>query len=225
MKDKNVVLVDREPQPVDAVFVPEKSYAIARHVVGTILGILVFAAAVLLSDASHLKMPGHIVVLWFPALMAGRALSNYRGSGIIISAIGGGMANAYHPPVGADVLGFVLAAVVVEGIMLLVHQKPSAVVGIFTGVAADLGKLLPKLAVILLGGATPNHNRATLSFMVASYIVFGAVAGIIYVVGRYLKRRAGSRISSVQSRDDSGFASLGLLLTLSITGILVALYA
>ena len=61
MKDKNVVLVDREPQPVDAVFVPEKSYAIARHVVGTILGILVFAAAVLLSDASHLKMPGHIV--------------------------------------------------------------------------------------------------------------------------------------------------------------------
>jgi len=49
MEDKHVLLSAGEPQPVEAVFVPEKSHAIARHLAGTLLGVLVFAAAVLLS--------------------------------------------------------------------------------------------------------------------------------------------------------------------------------
>ncbi len=225
MKNKDVFSAGPASPTAEAALIPEKSSTITRSLVGTLLGILVFAAAVLLSDASHMKMPGHIVLFWFPALMAGRALSGYRGSGLVISAIGGGLANAYHPPAGADVLGFVLAALVVEGVMLLARQNPSAVIGIFLGITAALGKMLPKVAVIMVGGATPNHNRMTLPFMLASYVLFGALAGVIYVVGRYLRRKAGSRISFGQSRDDSGFASLGLLLVLSGMGILVALYA
>lgn len=224
MEENKVVLAHQEPRPVEAVFVPEKSYSLARHIAGTVLGILVFATAILLSDASNLRMPGHIVVFWFPALMAGRALSGYRGSGLVISALGGGLVNVYHPPVGADVLGFVLAALVVEGVLLLVRQNPSVVIGIFLGIAADFGKLLPKLAVIMAGGSTPHHNRMTLPYMLASYALFGAVAGILYVVGRYGKRKAAARIAATASRDDSGFVLIWLLLLISILGLLVAPY-
>lgn len=225
MEDKHVLLSAGEPQPVEAVFVPEKSHAIARHLAGTLLGVLVFAAAVLLSDASHMRLPGHIIIFWFPALMAGRALSGYKGSGLAISALGGGLVNVYHPPVGADVPGFILAALVVEAILLLVRQKPSVIVGIFLGIAADFGKLLPKLAIILAGGATPHHNRITLPYMLASYVLFGALAGVIYVAGRYLKEKTASRLSSTPSRDNSGFARVGLLLIVFLIGILALTYA
>jgi len=224
MENKDKVTGSQATPCAEAALIPEKSATSARYLIGTLLGILVFAAAVLISDASHMKMPGHIVVFWFPALMAGRALSGYRGSGLVITALGGGLANVYHPPVGADMAGFVLAALVVEGIMLLARQEPSIVVGIFTGIAADLGKLLPKLAVIVAGGATPNHNRATLTFMVASYVLFGAAAGVLYVADRHLKRRAGARISSKTSRGDSGFVRAGLLFWVSVISVLAALY-
>ncbi|OQB36911.1 MAG: hypothetical protein BWY09_01755 [Candidatus Hydrogenedentes bacterium ADurb.Bin179] len=224
MNNKKVFSAGPASSTAVAALIPEKSSTVTRSLIGTLLGILVFAAAVLLSDASHMKMPGHIVLLWFPALMAGRALSGYKGSGLLISAIGGGLANAYHPPMGADVLGFVLAALVVEGTLLPARREPSAVVGIFLGLAAALGKMLPKLAVIMVGGATPNHNRMTLPFMFASYVLFGALAGVIYVVGRYLKRKAASRISSAPSHDTSGVAWLGVLFAISTIGILAVLY-
>lgn len=224
MHDKSIVTNNQGPQSVGAILESEQYPARVRQIAGTILGTLVFAAALLLADMSHLRMPGHIVVFWFPALMAGRALSGYTGSGLIISAAGCGMVNLYHPAAGADVFGFALAAVVVEGIMALARQNPSALLGISMAIAAVLGKMLPKVAIILTGSATPHHNRVTLPGMLASYIVFGTLAGVIYVGARYLKRKMGPRFEVPSREDDSGSALVGLLVCVSILGILVTLH-
>jgi len=224
IEENPVVSTSHGSDSVGAVLETNHNVVIVRRLTGTVLGMLVFASALLLADASNLRMPGHIVVFWFPALMVGRALSGYLGSGLVISGAGGGFVNLYHPATDADVFGLVLAALVVEGIMLLTRQKPSAWTGIVMGIAADLGKMLPKLAVILAGSSTPHHNRVTLPYMLASYILFGAIAGCIYVAGRYAQRKAGDRLRSGRSGENSGMALTGLLAVIALAGVLVILH-
>lgn len=224
MEEKKIVVSEQGSGIMEPSYAVEHSYPIARPLVGTILGILVFAAAIVAADASHMRLPGHIVVFWFPALMAGRALSGYRGSGLLISALGGGLVNAWLPVANVDVPGFMLAAVVAEGLMLLLKQNPSVLAGIFLGIAVSLGKLLPKLAVILAGSSTPNHNRMSLPFMLSSYVLFGALAGGIYVGGLLLARKAGPRVFSGKDRDNSGAALFGLLIVVAVAGVMAALY-
>lgn len=225
IEENHVVSTAHGSDSAGAVLETNANAVFVRRLTGTALGMLVFASALLLADASNLRMPGHIVVFWFPALMAGRALSGYLGSGLVISGAGGGLVNIYHPATDADVLGLVLAALVVEGVMMLTGQKPSAWTGIVMGIAADLGKMLPKLAVILAGSSTPHHSRVTLPYMLASYIVFGAVAGCIYVAGRYAQKKAWDRLRSRASDANSGRALTGLLVVIALAGVLVFLHA
>lgn len=220
-EDEPLVSPGAVSDSAEVAFKYNQNAVIVRRLTGTILGMLVFASALLLADASHLRMPGHIVIFWFPALMAGRALSGYRGSSLLISGAGGGIVNIYHPATDADVSGLLLAALVVEGIMLLARQKPSVWTGIVMGIAADLGKMLPKLAVILAGSSTPHHNRVTLPYMLASYIVFGAVAGCLYVAGRYAWNKARGHRRSGGSGEDSGSALTSLLVFISLAALVV----
>ena len=173
---------------------PAKERRIARYFIGTVFGALVFATALMLSDMIQfrVRMPGHMVLYWFPALMAGRALSGYRGSGMIVSTAGGMLANVYHPA-AISIVEFALAAFVVEGIMLLIGQNPNAWLGILVGMAASLGKMAPKVAVILTAGSTPHYTWTTLPSLLESYLLFGALAGVIYAGGLYVGRKARSR--------------------------------
>jgi len=109
--------------------------------------------------------------------------------------------------------------------MFLVRQKPAAWLCVLAGMAAGLGKMAPKVAIILTAGATPHHNRTTLPFMLQSYLLFGGLAGIVYLGGLYLGRKAKSRISSAKSGGGSGFASLELLVMISMLAVLASLYA
>lgn len=223
--EENKAFISEEPlKGAEPLLMTEHHRAVARPLVGTILGILVFAAALVAADASYMRMPGHIVLFWFPALMAGRALSGYRGSGLIVSAAGGGLVNVWLPVANVDVLGFLLAAGVVEGVTLLLKRNSSVLAGIFMGLMAALGKMIPKLAIILAGASTPHHNRMTLPYMLSSYILFGALAGGIYVAGRFLVRKVGPRIFSGGDRDESGAALLLLLVMVSIAGALILLH-
>lgn len=224
LEDKPLVSPAGVSDSAGLILAHDHNAVIVRRLTGTILGMLVFASALLLADASHLRMPGHIVMFWFPALMAGRALSGYLGSGLIISGAGGGIVNLYHPATDADVFGLLLAALVVEGVMLLVRQKPSVWTGIVLGIAADLGKMLPKLAVILAGASTPHHNRVTLPYMLASYIVFGAVAGCLYVAGRYAWNKARGHHRSGGSDVNAGHALTAVLVFFSLVAFLVLLH-
>lgn len=176
---------------------------IAWHVFGSAVGMLLFAMALLAPDVIQfrMRMPGHIALYWFPALMAGRALSGYRGSSILVGAGGGMLANAWHPSVDSGIVGFVLAALAVEGILFLMRQPPTVIVGVLTGIAASLGKMIPKVATILTVGATPHHTWTTLPFMLESYVLFGALAGGIYAGGAFLGRRARSHLTSAMSRN------------------------
>ena len=63
---------------------------------------MLFASA-LLADASNLRIPGHIVVFWFPALMVGRALSGYLKR--TCHRLPPADLNLYHPATDADVFG------------------------------------------------------------------------------------------------------------------------
>jgi hypothetical protein len=200
MRNEEVV---RQPELAGIALTPAEKRRIVWHVIGTVLGALFFAAVLMVPDVIQfrVRMPGHVVLFWFPALMVGRALSGYRGSSIIVSTGGGMLANALHPSVDSSIVGFVLAAFAVEGIMLLIRQNPTAMLGILIGMAASIGKMIPKVAVVLTAGATPHHNWTTLPFMLESYLLFGALAGVIYVGGLLLGRKAQSRISSAKSQD------------------------
>jgi len=189
MRNEEVIAQDPAPGFFKETMAASKHAKIALHVMGTLLGALLFAAALLLAGTTHLGMPGHIVVFWMPALMAGRALGGYRGSGIFVGTGGAMLANVNRLVIDGDLLGFVLAAVVVEAVMLAARQNPSVVVAIFVGIAASLGKMIPKVAAVLFAGGTPHHNRSTLPFMLGAYLLFGVVAGVIYAGGRYVKRK------------------------------------
>jgi len=190
---------------------PSDMRRLAWYAVRTLLGVLLFAGALSVSDIIqfHTRMPGYIVLYWFPGLMAGRALAGYRGSGLIVGMGGGMLANGVHPTVDDSFFGFALAAFIVEGIMYLASQSPAAWLCVVLGMAASIGKLIPKVAVILMAGATPHHNRMTIPFMLQTYLLFGGMAGLIYLAGRYTARKAQSCLSSRDSKSDSGSTSNG----------------
>jgi hypothetical protein len=172
---------------------------------------MLFAGALMISDYIQFRtrMPGNIVLYWFPALMAGRAMAGYRGSGLVVSSIGGSFTGMFHPTIDSATVGFALAGLAVEGIMFLARQNPAAWICIVMGMAASLGKMMPKVAIVLTAGSTPHHNRTTLPFMLQSYLLFGGVAGLIYLIGRYAGLKAKKRILSNQSRIDSGTTPVG----------------
>jgi len=151
----------------------------ARRLVATIVATLLFALAVAVSRTTHLRLPGHSVLFWLPALLVGRSLCGYRGSTMLISV--GGALLATAPRVAADgrVVGYLLGALAIEAIMALVQDGPGLLVGMAMGISANLGKLVPKVVTILAVGATPHHTRQTLPFMLVSYITFGALAGLV----------------------------------------------
>lgn len=172
-----------------------------RSVAATVLGTLVFVAADLLADASHLRLPGHNVLLWLPALMIGRSLCGYRGSALVLSGCGVFTAGAWRATNDNRVIGYLLAALAIEGIIALSHERPSVILAVLTGLTANLAKLVPKLYVIFTVGATPRHNRETLPYMLASYVVYGALAGLVCWGGAKLKRRLSKRASHEDPRE------------------------
>jgi len=62
---------------------------------------------------------------------------------------------------------------------MLAHEGPGFLLGMAMGIGANLGKLVPKVATILAVGTTPHHTVKTLPFMLVSYIMFGAAAGLV----------------------------------------------
>jgi hypothetical protein len=227
MRDEEAVVSGRRSGFVWDTLTTAEKLRIARYVFGTILGVLLFTGALSVSGYVQFstRMPGYIVLYWFPALMAGRALAGYRGSGLIVSSVGGSFTGMFHPTVDSSTIGYMLAGLAVEGLMILASQDPAAWMCIIIGMAASLGKLVPKVAIIFTAGTTPHHSSATLPFMLRSYLLFGGLAGLIYVAGRYTARKAQARISPEQKRSDSGFASVALILLVAAVGMLAALYA
>jgi hypothetical protein len=211
MRNEEAAVSGRRPGSVWGTLTAAETRRVARYVLGTILGVLLFTGA--LSVSSYIqfsvRMPGYIVLYWFPALMAGRALAGYRGSGLIVSSVGGSFTGMFHPTIDSSTVGFALAGFAVEGVMFLARQDPAAWMCIVMGMAASLGKLVPKVAIILTAGSTPHHSRATLPFMLQTYLLFGGLAGLIYLAGRYAGREAQSRISSPKSGSDPGSGQSG----------------
>lgn len=166
-----------------------REYEIPLRLVKTSLAVVVFAAALAISSGTHFRLPGHSIVLWMPALMAGRALCGYRGSALAISACGGVWINVSRVAPDGRVFGYLLAALAIEGVLILIHKGPGFILGILMGMLANLGKMLPKVATVLLAGGTPHHSRATLPYMLTSYLVFGALAGFVCVAIPKVKER------------------------------------
>lgn len=186
-----------QPGHAGIAFTPAEKRRIALHVVGTVVGMLLFSAALIAPDLIQfrVRMPGHIVLYWFPALMAGRALSGYRGGSVVVGTGGSLLAGTFQHSLDGSMGGFVIAAFVIEGFLFLVHQRATLTLAVLLGVAASLGKMLPKLAEVLLAGATPHHTFSTLPFMFESYVLFGALAGIVYAGGLFAGRTLQSHFS------------------------------
>ncbi len=227
MRNEEAAVSSRRPGLVWDTLTAAETRRVARHVIGTMLGVLLFAGALSLSDYIQFRtrMPGYIVLYWFPALMAGRALAGYRGSGLIVSAVGGSFTNVLHPTLDGSAVGFVLAGLVVEGLMLLARQSPAAWMCVIIGMAASLGRMAPKVAIILTAGSTPHHSRMTLPFMLQSYLLFGGLAGLIYLAGRYAGQKARARMAPEKPQSDSGFASIELIILAAVVSVLAALHA
>ena len=151
---------------------------IARRAVATLLWTVVFALAVTAAGTLRLGLPGHSVVFWLPVLFLGRSFCGYRGSAMAVSVGGGFLATVPRTVFDGRVIGFLLGAVVVETVMMVVHEGPGFLLGMAMGIGANLGKIVPKVATILAVGATPHHTVKTLPFMLVSYTIFGAVAGL-----------------------------------------------
>ncbi len=227
MKNEEAVVSGRRPASIWGALTPAEQRQIARYVLGTIFGVLLFTGVLRINEYIQfsVRMPGYIVLYWFPGLMAGRALAGYRGSGLIVSTVGGSFTGMFHPTIDSTTVGFALAGLAVEGIMFLAGQNPAAWVCVVMGMAASIGKWLPKVAIILTAGATPHHSRTTLPFMLQSYLLFGGLAGLIYLGGRFAGRKAQARMSSEKSGNDSGFAAIELLVIISMMTVFAALYA
>ncbi len=154
-------------------------HLMARRAVATLLWTIAFALAVTAAGAFRLRLPGHSVVFWLPVLFLGRSFCGYRGSAVAVSVGGGFLATVPRAVFDGRVVGFLLGAVVIETVMMLVHEGPGFLIGMVMGMGANLGKIVPKVVTILAVGATPHHTAKTLPFMLVSYIVFGAAAGLV----------------------------------------------
>lgn len=201
MDNEEVVVSGRRSWLAWGALTPAEQRQIARCVLGTIFGVLLFTGVLRINEYIQfsVRMPGYIVLYWFPGLMAGRAIAGYRGSGLIVSTVGGSFTGMFHPTIDSTTVGFALAGLAVEGIMFLVGQNPAAWMCIVMGMAASLAKLVPKVAIILTAGSTPHHSRVTLPFMLQSYLLFGGLAGLIYLIGRCTARKAQARIAAGKS--------------------------
>ncbi len=164
-----------------ATAVPRVDNVVARRVTATVLWSVLFAVAVIAGAAFHLRIPGHSVVFWLPTLFLSRRFCGYRGSSLAVCSGGGLMAMTPLRVFDGRIVGWILGAVAVEITFMLVREGPGFFVGILMGMAANLGKIVPKVVTIAAVGATPNHNRQTLPFMVVSYLICGAIAGLISV--------------------------------------------
>ena len=154
-------------------------HLMARRAVATLLWTVVFALVVTAAAVLRLRLPGHSVVLWLPVLFLGRSFCGYRGSAVAVSVGGGFLATVPRAVFDGRVVGFLLGAVVVEVVIMLAHEGPGFLLGMAMGIAANLGKIVPKVATILAVGATPHHTVKTLPFMLVSYMIFGAAAGLV----------------------------------------------
>jgi hypothetical protein len=164
-----------------AVIGDQSEHAVTRLVVATVLWSVIFAVATAAGGAFRLGLPGHSVVFWLPALFMARKFCGYRGSSLIVCSGGGLMAMTPHPAFDGRIVGWILGAVVVEAVMILVDEGPGFFIGFLMGMAANLGKMAPKVVTIIAMGHTPRHNKQTLPFMLVSYLLFGAIAGLISV--------------------------------------------
>ncbi len=183
MIDKNTVSTGRLPAGVASLITTVNEHEMARRVIATVFGVAIFSAALVVSGMTHFGLPGHSVVLWMPALMAGRGLCGYRGSSLTISTLGGCLINSHRFMPDGRVFGYMLAALAIEGVLAMGHKDRMGIVqGILLGIFANAGKIIPKLVTIAMVGGTPKHSRATLPYMLTSYFLFGVLAGLFCVM-------------------------------------------
>ena len=154
-----------------------------------------------------LRMPGHSIVFWFVPLALGASLSRLRVRGMGMGVVAGLVAMVFAKKhAGLCLAEYVVAGAVLDAFMARRFDRGAVSTMVFwtaCGLSANLAKLAIKMATFFLPRTHLRLTPARLPGVLASYIIFGlmagAFAGLIFVVA---KRVSKSReISSPSSAD------------------------
>lgn len=151
------------------------------------------AAALLLDQAIRLpvQLPGHNGILWMGGLVAGRLLSG-NGLGASTAGVGALIAAQSSDPLA----GFEIAVVgLVLDIFVALRPIATWLWRPLLGAAGNVAVLAMKLAT----GSAPNAVVTRgLGFVIASYVLYGAIGGaiggLVPMIGARRGRRGSSRI-------------------------------
>jgi len=141
----------------------------------------VAAAAMTLLVKKSLRMPGHNVILWFGPLAVGLAFSRSRFRGMGMGIAAGLTAASFATP--NPMMRFVEFLAIGAVLDLVIKNRPSR--GAFRtmvfwsacGLAANLAKFAAKFALFFVPRAHPPVSFATLFGQLASYMLWGLIAG------------------------------------------------
>jgi hypothetical protein len=141
-----------------------------------------------------LQLPGHSGIFWMAIVIVAAGAVPKRGaaslvgltSGIIAAFLGMGDLGALN-----TLLSYTMIGVATDLALLLLRDPENLIVAALAGVFGHLGKLFIKWALASLTGAPAGFVALGLARAIVSYIIFGALGGLLGALTLAALRRAG----------------------------------
>ncbi|MFH0964233.1 MAG: hypothetical protein V2A58_09500 [Planctomycetota bacterium] len=145
----------------------------------------------------RLGLPGHSVIWWFTPILAAKVLTRSRLAATGASVTAGGVimvlssgTGRFLAPVEFAASGFAADLLLGSGDSL---RQPSALrlfpVAVLSGIVANLARFGFKVLLFSRPGPRWRLDAAGLAWRVGSYVLFGAVCGLLAATIYFLSRR------------------------------------
>jgi hypothetical protein len=161
----------------DTVAVQSRPRSLAIDLAWIALFSSVFALVKAVGREGGLHLPGHSAAFWLPVLFLAGATVKRRGSVCATAGLGAFLSTVPHPPSVGWLLGYGIAALVLEA-GLKRADKASFLHWTLLGGVANLGKFVAKCAFPGTGSAF-GFLRAGLTASATSHLLFGMAGGAI----------------------------------------------
>ena len=159
--------------------------------------IALFAALIVVAKIAlklPLQLPGHSGLFWMAILVVGARVVPKRGaasligltSGLLAAFLGLGDFGALD-----TFLSYTLAGVGADLTLLLLGSPENLVAATLAGLFGNLAKFLVKWAIGLVSGAPLGFVALGLAWSLVSYIIFGALGGLLGSLTILALRKAG----------------------------------
>jgi ABC-type thiamin/hydroxymethylpyrimidine transport system permease subunit len=156
-----------------------------------------FAALVVIAKIAFklpLQLPGHSGIFWMAILVVAARVIPKRGAASLVSLTSGLLAAFLGMgDFGAldTVLSYTIAGVGTDLTILLLGSPEKLYVATLAGVFGNLAKFLVKWGIGLVSGAPLGFVALGLARSLVSYIIFGAIGGLIGGLTLIALRKAG----------------------------------